>query len=247
MAMNRRQGFEHHDSAWCRRLRSFVAGTIILVASLAPLVLLWNASRVARVTNVFAAASLRHAALHDDLQEADEALQLGEPVDTRDSTGCTPLHYAVNAEEPAILQLLLAHQADPNKRNNSGWSALDFAAASGLSRSVELLLESGAKVNQANADGATPLLRAVIRNDLATVKVLLDHGAQVNVRTTAGETPLLAAVRGESPELVSELLANGACAGDADGHGITPLMLARSLKLTAVLRVLEQHAIELTH
>ena len=41
--------------------------------------------------------------------------------------GCTPLHYAVLADDPAVVNLLLEAGSDPLKANDYGRTALDYA------------------------------------------------------------------------------------------------------------------------
>ena len=72
--------------------------------------------------------------------------------------GVTPLHEAVVGADPNMVNLLIAHGAEGNARDDSGYTPLHYAAARAGARIVELLIARGADVNGANDDGATPLV-----------------------------------------------------------------------------------------
>ena len=59
------------------------------------------------------------------------------------SKGCGP---CVLQGSEAVLQLLLAHGAEPNARTSCGKTALGFACQGGSSSCVKLLLKAGADV-----------------------------------------------------------------------------------------------------
>eukprot|EP00930_Biecheleria_cincta_P044846 TRINITY_DN30898_c0_g1_i1.p1 TRINITY_DN30898_c0_g1~~TRINITY_DN30898_c0_g1_i1.p1 ORF type:complete len:242 (+),score=62.05 TRINITY_DN30898_c0_g1_i1:64-726(+) len=78
-------------------------------------------------TPVMAAASWGHAELLKILLERDAGA-----VNVADTDGDTPLHHVAQAEEleeeqvRSVLQLLLAHKADPNLQNNDGKTCLEL-------------------------------------------------------------------------------------------------------------------------
>ena len=78
------------------------------------------------------------------------------------------------------MQLLLARNADVNKRSKQGRTALLYAVWEGNKEIARMLLEIGhADVNQPTEDGNTPLMVAAWDNQRAIVDLLLDHHAEV--------------------------------------------------------------------
>ena len=56
-----------------------------------------------------------------------ELLEAGARVDAPNATGETPLIAAIHRRDSTIVELLLAHGADPDRTDNSGRSARDYA------------------------------------------------------------------------------------------------------------------------
>ncbi len=63
----------------------------------------------------------------------------GVEVDPRQQGGFTPLHAAAQNGNMDLVQLLLAHGADPTARTNDGRSAMDFAKEGGHTDVARLL------------------------------------------------------------------------------------------------------------
>jgi ankyrin repeat protein len=99
--------------------------------------------------------------------------------------GWTPIHEAAN-RCPKIAELLIAHGANVNVRNDIGWTPLHVAAHYLNLEIAELLLKAGADPNaqRIGYDNATPLHYAFYytesndyEKECMMVKLLLDHGA----------------------------------------------------------------------
>lgn len=73
-------------------------------------------------------------------------------INAKCSNGCTPLHYAVKRNEPAIVTCLLAHRADIEARDSADLTPLHTAINCRLEPMVRLLLERGADASAKNGD-----------------------------------------------------------------------------------------------
>ena len=83
----------------------------------------------------------------------------------------------VRQNQPAILRVLLNHEADPNSTDGSGWSSLHAAAAActtpGSAAMLEDLIGAGADAQAKTADGMTPLMLALESNHKQAIELLL--------------------------------------------------------------------------
>jgi ankyrin repeat protein len=109
--------------------------------------------------------------------------------------GATPLVRAAQSGDVALIQLLLAHGADPKIRTSFGDTALTAAAGigwvEGVTReqspeesieTVKLLLDLGLDVNAANLDGRTPLMASAHKGNPEVVRLLVARGAKLDTR-----------------------------------------------------------------
>jgi ankyrin repeat protein len=129
--------------------------------------------------------------------------------------GSTPLHLAAAHgawEHVAMVQLLLARGADPNRRDANGATPLHVAAARyrPFKRLIRTLLDGGADINAQTDDGRTALhLLAAGGGRLrkTVIRLLRQRGARANLRDAAGRLPIeLVAPGMPSTELLRKLL-----------------------------------------
>ena len=115
----------------------------------------------------------------------------------RDGGGLTPLVFAVRANNPESVRLLLAAGADVNQVTRYGWSPLLVATQNRYYQLASYLLDHGADPNLTNKGGWSPLYLAVDNRNieggdypvpkadmdsLEFIAKLLDKGANVNWR-----------------------------------------------------------------
>jgi ankyrin repeat protein len=92
--------------------------------------------------------------------------------------GSTPLHFAAYNGRLAVVELLLAHNADVNVANNYGVLPLHDAANQGHKEIVALLLAHKSLVDVKDKRGKTPLQYAVERGYRDVADLLRKAGAK---------------------------------------------------------------------
>ena len=134
--------------------------------------------------------------------------------------GSTPLSWAVESQDPQMVQLLLRAEASPDAAANPAVAPLMLACEHGNSQIVNLLLDAGAKATIMRDDGITPLTTCAGTVPAADVARLIELGAVVDAAETSGQTPLMwAAAKGRIVN-AKLLLAKGArCPISWLGHG----------------------------
>ncbi len=151
-------------------------------------------------------------------------LDNGAEVDAVDKNGNTPLWFAILKPNLLLINILLAHHADPNLPDAKGRTLLhrlsyvEFSGwghdgPAGVDRLLQLLLNNGAMVSAKDRDGRTPLHFALADGRYTLARILLDNGADANAKDNAGRTPmdLAGQVAGENGYALKALLiAHGA-------------------------------------
>jgi Ankyrin repeats (many copies)/Ankyrin repeats (3 copies) len=90
----------------------------------------------------------------------------------------SPLHYAANSGNVAVMKLLCGGGADINAQQNKRKRVpLHYASSKGHEGAVKYLLASGAAINVQNKKEYTPLYYACKHNRLSIAKLLLENGA----------------------------------------------------------------------
>jgi ankyrin repeat protein len=158
---------------------------------------------------------LRRAAWSGYVEVAQLLVERGTEVNVGDETKqggerSTPLHAAVVANRPDMVEFLLARGADATATDSTGRTPLHFAAESLYTQIGKMLLAKGAKVNAVSKTGDTPLHGAAKFGRTKMAETLLGHGADVNAKGFDGRTPLdVAAIGHSKPETVDELRKSG--------------------------------------
>lgn len=120
-------------------------------------------------------------------------LNRGLDINTKDESGATVLHYAVQDENYYSKEKtadLLNFGATLEARDNAGRTPMHWAATKGGYRTEPLayLIAQGANVNAVDEKGVTPLHLAAQRGDVSIIKALLDAHADIHAVTKDGKT-----------------------------------------------------------
>ena len=143
------------------------------------------------------------------------------------------LSLAVRQGDHALVETMLVHGANPNRRDpGSGTTALYWALANRDPRMVACLLVHGAsphsvvRLRGRRRGRVSPLVCAMKSRLWEAVAVLVVHGADPN-QSWDGTPALVRAVGTGNQGLVRLLMAHGAWVDVVDRHGRTPTSLAR--------------------
>lgn len=147
----------------------------------------------------------------------------------KDEWGLNSLHsIAYRGTDPAMVQLLVEHDADINGEDEKGETPLHKLVRRDEC-SMELLeafLKAGALVNKADARSQQPLYEASGIGNIEITKVLLRHGADVHDKDDAGWTALHNAAFNGHARVVMLLMDHGADPAIGDNNLCTPFYLA---------------------
>lgn len=103
-------------------------------------------------------------------------LSNGNPNAT-DNDGRPLLVVATRANKPAIVDMLVAHNARLDATDKEGNTALHWAADAGHVSIARSLVDAGIDIDMQNRQGLTPLLMAVRGGNLNMVRALIAAGA----------------------------------------------------------------------
>ena len=126
--------------------------------------------------------------------------------------GTAALHWAVQADDAELTDLLLRSGANVSAATVAGATPLQLAAINGNAAILGRLITAGADPNVSlTRSGDTALMMAARTGKADAVRVLLDHGAKVNTQETwGGTTALMWAVSEKHPEITKLLIERGA-------------------------------------
>lgn len=183
-----------------------------------------------------------HLAAYFGLEQAIKPL-LSTPTLKFDGYGRTPLWYAAETENRAVVEVLLANN-HADVKNSDGWTPLSWAARNGHKVVAQLLLaKDGIDVNSQDSLGMTPLLYAAERGHETIVQLLFAKGGvDLNTKSMEGRTSLLYAAKIGHEAVVQLLLAQHDIDVNAeDQYGGTPLTYAVQNGHKAVCQLLLIH------
>jgi len=180
------------------------------------------------------ASDVPAAAIVGDADAVRRMLDLGLPVDAVDAQGCTALLRAAGGGHRAVVDLLLARGADPQRAAKSGATPLSAAVSMRHVELVDRLIAAGAQIEQRLPGELTVLMVACALGLPEVAARLLAARADVHAVDAQGRTPLHCAAmyaftareRSRVVALLDTLLLAGAEAGvNVPAAGATPLLL----------------------
>ncbi|XP_062711316.1 uncharacterized protein LOC115254290 [Aedes albopictus] len=145
---------------------------------------------------------------HGAINNKTELYESEIDINTPDSEGALPIHYAVSDGNEPLVKMLAQHGADINAQDFKGNTPIHEAAKTGDAGICKLLIEKYlADYEIANADGQTVIHLAARGGKMEIVQMLVgDYAADVNAQDIDGNTPLLLAAKNREWEIVKMLI-----------------------------------------
>lgn len=152
------------------------------------------------------------AAMRGDKAAVRGLVQNKADVNAPQIDGTTALHWAVQADDLELADLLIRNGAKVSAATVAGATPLQLAAVNGSAALLDRLVAAGADPNASlTRSGDTALMIASRTGKVDAVRVLLDRGAKVNAQETwGGTTALMWAVSEKHPEVAKLLIERGA-------------------------------------
>lgn len=129
-------------------------------------------------------------------------LEMGYPVNRRNSSGTTPLTLAIAQDSIQLASILLEYGADPYIADNTGECAVSLALKENAPVLDQIVKQAA---NKTDISGEGILHYAARISDPETVKKLVSMGLDKSQKTISGETPYDIAVRWQRPEIATLL------------------------------------------
>ena len=164
------------------------------------------------------------------------------PVDQKDNSECTTLHYAARYGRIMTAQWLIAHKADVNTVSYNQFTPMHMVGDGAL---AELLIKAGADLEKKDAWGKTPLQTAAQEGRTNVCEVILASGFPIDLSSalTLGKRDLAKKMIKDNPVIVKrvekdlDLWRNTSPLGVAAGQGdreMVELLLKAGAPVNAV-------------
>ena len=178
-----------------------------------------------------------------DVTEMKSTLPRGFSVDSRNTTGRTPLMNAALKGNVQAVKSMIKRGADPSLTDYKGWNMLHFAAEGGDTDIISLIHTHLPNIESKTGEGNTPLIVAAFCGKFHAVKWFLEKGATVACEDKRGWNTLHHAAQGGDTDVISLIHTHLPNIESKTGEGHTPLMVAALCgKLHAVKWFLEKGA-----
>ncbi|XP_046983865.1 poly [ADP-ribose] polymerase tankyrase-1-like [Schistocerca americana] len=133
---------------------------------------------------------LTEAARTGEVDELQNLLAAGAPVDAKDGSGNSALHLAVMKASVDAVKCLLNAGANVNVKDSSEQTPLHVAAYRGNLKIMWALLTASAELDVQDLWGKTPLHWAASTNRIEAVRTLLMAGASKDVQDMSSRSPV---------------------------------------------------------
>ena len=115
------------------------------------------------------------AAMHNQIDIANELLDNQANANVKSLLWDTPLHLAVSYNYKDMVRLLLKYEADIESRGVFDHTSMHIASEEGHYDMVKLLLNNGADIEPESERYRTPLACAVLNKQTDVVRLILNH------------------------------------------------------------------------
>src|SRR5436190_13323219 len=172
-------------------------------------------------------ADLVDATKRQDLAAVRTLLTRKVDVNGQAADGSTALHWAVQRNNPQLVDALVRAGANAKASTRYNVPPLYFAALNGNTAIMERLIAAGADPNATAYEGQTMLMTAALSGRAEAVRLLLQRGAKVDaVEPYRGQTALMWAASEGNTDAAAVLLEAGANLTARSTGGFTPLLFA---------------------
>lgn len=167
---------------------------------------------VACASGAPAKSDVADAAMRGDKVAVRNLLQQRANVNTPQPDGTTALHWAVQADDVELADVLIRAGAKISVANAAGATPMLMASLNGSAPMLNRLITAGADPNAVlSRTGDTALMIAARTGKIDAVRMLLDRGAKANTQETwGGTTALMWAVSEKHPNVAQLLVERGA-------------------------------------
>jgi len=188
--------------------------------------------------NCVGATALFIAVERKHLSVAQNLLNLGVDVNSRDSMGQSSLHRATRAKRRDMVRFLIEHNAEIDCQNDDGRTPWSANVRGSDEQTLKVLLSAGADPSTKGHQGVSELYIAAQNGETAVVKLMLDSGTNPSLRTQFDWAPLHWAAYYGHFDCVNLLIQAGAELSPTSDQDASPLDLALRANQIGIVDIL---------
>ena len=170
-------------------------------------------------------------------------------IDLLDESKCTPLHKAVEAGSPEIIDILIKAGADVNVVGRSNLTPLYNAVVGGDGDIVKLLLEGGADPNIPLLDSVIPVSTTILNKCFNNFKKIYDNVVDHDIMSSSinRSTPVYIATMRFNNSMLEMLLEAKGDPNNKLMDGKTPIFIAACMNNKECLNTLLKYHAKVDH